>query len=427
MSSAFSQFDAVFNILIIVTVITLAARRFRLPSTIALIFAGLASSFTTRFPLPNLGPDVFISVLLPPILFQETLHLDIDGLIDDSDTILSYALAGTLFMMVAVALFAYFVSGFSVVEAFLLGIIIAPTDPVAVIGTFRSLGVIKRFQLLVAGESLFNDGIAIVIYTILVSIVIEGTVSASDVLRMSFISVVGGILLGIASGYVVHLLLRWTDDKFGEVLLSFISAFGVFRLAEELGASGVIATVLAGLIINYRTRNYGGLEVESRETLATLWDFVGFTASSVAFIFIGMNLDPAIMVKYLGPVVGLTSFVLFARYLMVEVIAEAMGRISGKRIPRNWKLGIFWSGLRGAVSVVLVLGVGSLSLPHAEGMTALTFGVVLATNLIQGLTMSQAVQRLDLSTGKSPPGEREWAEGPQENPEEAIHAPSDKS
>ncbi len=129
-----------------------------------------------------------------------------------------------------------------------------------------------------------------------------------------------------------------------------------------------------------------------------MWEFVGFTASSVAFIFIGMNLDPRVLLGYLAPVVVLTIFVTLARYLMVVGIAEFIESISGKRIPRNWRLGILWSGLRGAISVVLALGIVGLPLPNAEGITALTFGVVLATNLLQGLTMPKVVQGLELST-----------------------------
>ena len=396
MSTGFSQFDAIFNIIIVVTVITLAARRLRFPPTIALIFAGLLATLMPRLTLINLGPEVFVSLLLPPILFQETLHLDVDGLIDDSDVILSYAVAGTLIMVTAVAVFVHLYAGFDVVESFLLGIIVSPTDPVAVIGTFKNIGVIKRFQLLVAGESLFNDGVSIVVYSILVSIVTDGSLTALDVVRISLVQVVGGVVLGIAAGFIVHILFCWIDDKFTEVLVSFIAAFGVFRLAEELGASGVIATVLAGILINYRCRNYGGLEGESRDMLDALWEFVGFLASSIAFVFIGMNLEPSVLVNHIVPILSLTGFILVARLIIVVVIAEVIERYSGKRIPRNWRLGIFWSGLRGAISVVLVLGIGGLSLPNGEAMTALTFGVVLVSNLLQGLTMSKVARRLNL-------------------------------
>lgn len=396
------QFDAAFNILLLVTVITLIARRLRVSYTIGLIIAGLMATLYPRFPLLNISPSIFIALLLPPIIFEETLHLDIDGLIDDSDVILSYALAGTLVMMIAVALFAYFLFGFTPLEAFLLGIIIAPTDPVAVIATLRQLGVVKRFELLVTGESLFNDGVAIIVYSILVSVVSLGAPTPLSVMRVAVISIVGGVLVGVAGGYLVQFIFLWTDDKFAEVLLSFIAAFGVFRLAEELGASGVIATVLAGLIINYRCRRFGGINAESMEMLNTMWEFVGFTASGVAFIFIGMYLDPALLMKFFWPVVALTIFLLWSRYWMVEGIAEAIERVSGKRIPDNWRLGLFWSGLRGAVSIVLVLGVSGLSLPHIEGMTALTYGVVLATNLLQGLTAAPLARRIELSTKNKP-------------------------
>ena len=397
MTQPLTQIDAILNILLLVTVITLFARRFRIPYTVALIFAGLLATLYPRFPLFSISPDIFISMLLPPIIFEETLNLDIDGLIDDSDVILSYAVAGTLIMVVAVALFAYFLSGFTFLEAFLLGIIIAPTDPVAVIATFRRLGVIKRFELLVAGESLFNDGVAIVVYSILVSAVSLGALAPFSILRISVIRVAGGVLVGVAGGYIVHLIFCWTDDKFVEVLLSFIAAFGVFRAADELGASGVIATVLAGLIINYRCRKYGGIGDETKEMLDAMWEFVAFTASGVAFIFVGMYLDPVLLVKFMWPVVALTIFILWARYWMVDGIARARELFGGKPIPSNWRFGIFWSGLRGAVSIVLVLGISALPLSHLEEMTALTYGVVLSTNVIQGLTMSTIVRGLDLS------------------------------
>jgi CPA1 family monovalent cation:H+ antiporter len=400
MTPTFTQFDAIFNILLLVIVVTIIARRLRIPYTVALIFAGVMATLYPRFSLFRVSPEIFVSLLLPPIIFEETLKLDIDGFLEDSNTILSYAIGGTLIMALAVALFAYLIWGFTPMEAFLLGIIIAPTDPVAVIATIRRLGVIKRFQLIVAGESLFNDGVAIVVYSILVSAISLDALTPSSILRISIISVLGGVIVGVVGGYIVHLIFRWTDDKFVEVLLSFITAFGVFRMAEEMGGSGVLATVLAGLIINYRYRRVGGIGKESIEMLDAMWEFVGFTASCIAFIFVGMYLDPKLLARHLLPVAALTLFILTARYLMVDCISRAMERFGGKQIPHNWKFGIFWSGLRGAVSIVLVLGISGLNLPHVEKMTALTFGVVLATNVLQGLTISTVVRRWALSANK---------------------------
>jgi CPA1 family monovalent cation:H+ antiporter len=397
MSSSLVQFEAVYNILISVTIITLITRRLRFPQTIALIIVGLYSTVFTRFTLPYLEADIFMSILLPPILFQEAMHLNIYDLIDDIDTILSYAVLGTITMVLSISVFSWFILGFSVIEALLLGIIIAPTDPVAVISSFKSMGVVKRFQLLVAGESLFNDGVAVVIYSILMSVATKVNLTTLDMASVSVISVFGGLFLGVLSGYVAHLLFCWSDDKFAEVLISFLVAFGVFRLAEELGASGVISTVVAGLIINYRCKNFGGLGDQSIDLLDALWEFVAFMAQSIAFIFIGMNTDTSVLVTYIGPVFVIVVFIILARYLMVLTVAEIVGRIRGKVIPNNWTLGMVWSGLRGGVSVVLALGAASVGLPHGDEMLALTFGVVLISNIVQGITMPKVIGILNLS------------------------------
>ncbi|UCD46005.1 MAG: sodium:proton antiporter [Candidatus Bathyarchaeota archaeon] len=400
MSILLAQFDAVFNILIVVTVISLITRRFNFPQTIALIIAGIYSTVFTRFSLPYLESEIFVSILLPPILFQETLHRDVHELIEDADMVLSYAVLGTLSMVISISTFSFFVLGFGVIESLLLGIIIAPTDPVSVIGTFNSMGVVKRFQMLVTGESLFNDGVAIVIYSILMSVATLGAITVLDIARLSVISVLGGLLLGILSGYVAHLLFCWTDDKYVEVLISFLIAFGGFRLAEELGASGVLATVVSGLIINYRCKNYGGLGRQSIDMLDTLWEFVGFIAQSMAFIFIGMNTDTAVLYRYIAPVFVIVVFTLLARYIMVLVVGEILMITRDKFIPNNWTIGLTWSGLRGGVSVVLALGAASLNLHHSEEILALTFGVVLTSNIVQGLSMSRIINLLNLSEAK---------------------------
>ncbi|MCW4049821.1 MAG: cation:proton antiporter [Candidatus Bathyarchaeota archaeon] len=411
MEGGFGQFDAVYNILIMVVVITLIARQMNFPSTIAFIFAGLLAAYVPRFPLPEISPAIFLSLLLPPILFTESLTLDIEGLIDDSDTILSYAILGTALMVTAVGTYTHYILGLTWIEAFMLGIIIAPTDPVSVIATFKQLGVIKRFQLIVAGESLFNDGFAIVVYSILAIIIEAGAITGGEVLWLSLIKMVGGVFLGYIAGYIVHLIFCWTDDPFIEMLLTFIVAFGVFRLAEQFHSSGVIAVVIAGLIINYRSRSIGGLSTQGETSLHIIWEFIGFIASSFAFIFIGVSIEPNLLREFLLPIVGLSLFTVVFRYIMVDLVARILERYRGKRIPRNWKMGMTWSGLRGAVSVVLVLGIAGLGLPNFNILLALTYGVVLGSNLFQGLSMPIVVNRLRLfSTRPGPELQKESSE-----------------
>jgi CPA1 family monovalent cation:H+ antiporter len=390
-------FDGVFNILIVVTVISLLARRFHIPSAVALIVAGILSTISSQYNLPDLGPELFTLFLLPPIIFHETVHIDVDGLIDDSDFIISYALFGTLLMLTFVSIYAFFILKFSILESILLGIIISPTDPVAVIYAFKEMGVVERFQRVVSGESLFNDGVAIILYSIILSIITLGSITFMDITRISLMAILGGSLLGVLSGYMAHYLFCWTDDKFAKVLISFIVAFGVFRLAESVGASGVLAVVIAGLIINYRLKKFGGIEKESLETLAILWEFIGFGASSIAFIFIGINLELAVLISNFGPILLLYAFIILSRFVIVHGLAELFGYIRGKIIPKNWRLGFFWSGLRGAVSIVLVSGLGNVALPNSEVIIALTFGVVLISNLAHGPTIPLIIKHLNIS------------------------------
>ena len=396
MEGSLGQYDAIYNILILVVVITLVARQVKFPSTIAFIFAGLLAASVPRITLPELSPELFLSILLPPILFTETLTMDIDGLIDDSDTILSYAVVGTMLMVIVIGVYTHFIFKMNWLEAFMLGIIIAPTDPVSVIATFKRLGVIRRFQLIVAGESLFNDGVAIVIYSILLIVLEAGSVTALDILMTTIIKVFGGIILGYIAGYIVHLIFCWTDDLYVKTLLTFIIAFGVFRLAEQFHASGVISVVLAGLILNYRCRNYGGIAEKGEEVLDIMWEFVGFIASSFAFIFIGVSLQIDLLLAYALPILALSIVTVIFRYGMIDIIARVLEKYRTKRIPQNWKIGMTWSGLRGAVSVVLVLGITGVNLPNEQLLLALTYGIVLSTNLIQGLSMPVLINRLNL-------------------------------
>jgi CPA1 family monovalent cation:H+ antiporter len=396
MEGGLGQFDAIYNILILVVVITLIARQINFPSTIAFIFAGLLAASVPRVTFPELSPEIFLSILLPPILFTETLTMDIDGLIDDSDTILSYAVAGTTLMVLAIGVYSHFVFRLSWLEAFLLGIVIAPTDPVSVIATFKRLGVIRRFQLIVAGESLFNDGIAIVIYSILLTIIDAGSITFIEVLTTSFTTVFGGVILGYIAGYIVHLIFCWTDDLYIKTLLTFIIAFGVFRLAEQFHASGVIAVVLAGLILNYRCRNFGGVDEKTEETLEVMWEFVGFIASSFAFIFIGVSLELDLLLSFALQIIAISVVSVLFRYGMINIIARFLEDYRAKRIPQNWRTGMTWSGLRGAISVVLILGITGINLPNEQLLLALTYGIVLITNVIQGLSIPFLVYRLNL-------------------------------
>jgi CPA1 family monovalent cation:H+ antiporter len=387
---------AAYNILLLVTIISLITRRLGLPSTVTFIFAGVISPIFSLFPLPNFSPEIFVSILLPPIIFHETLRLDVNGVIDDSKCIMTYAFAGTLLTVLGTTIFLKVFLGLGLFEAALLSIIISPTDPVSVINTFNNLGVVKRFRQIISGESLLNDGVAISLYSIIVTIITLGSITPHQAVMIIFNTILGGVLLGIVFGYAAHILFCWTDDKFAGVLISFLVAFGVSWISESVGASSIIATVIAGLIINYRMHKFGGLGRESIDMLKALWEFVGFTVSSIAFIFIGMNLDMPVLLTHYPIIICVFVLIVVTRYLMVYGLAEVIERLGGKKVPKSWRFSLSWLGLRGAVSAVLALGVSSLALPNSELIIVLTFGVVLISNIVQGLSVSSIIRRFEI-------------------------------
>jgi CPA1 family monovalent cation:H+ antiporter len=226
-----------------------------------------------------------------------------------------------------------------------------------------------------------------------------GSLSFFDIINIGSVTILGGIIIGVLGGYISHTVFYLTDDKFAEVLVSLILVIGVFRISESIGASGVIAIVVASLIINYRIRYFGGVGNDSMEMLDTMWEFIGFIASSIAFIFIGINLEPSTFLSSLLPVTILFLFLLLSRFLVVHGITKLLEQIHHRCIPLNWRHGLFWSGLRGAVSIVLVQGLSRIELPHSSTMLALTFGIVLISNLFHGPTIPYVIQRLNIFSG----------------------------
>jgi NhaP-type Na+/H+ or K+/H+ antiporter len=175
----FTPFDSFFNILILVTIISLVAWRLKFPPTIAFIIGGVASTLSTGQELPI-------------------------GFIEEADSIFTFAVLGTLMMQLSIALTVWWLLDFSPLEALLFGILIAPTDPVSVIRVFHSLGVKRNFRIIISGESLFNDGVAIVIYSTLVTVATIGAISLSDITLLFITTVAGGVIIGVVSGYFIH-------------------------------------------------------------------------------------------------------------------------------------------------------------------------------------------------------------------------------
>lgn len=386
------QVETAFILLFVVaTAVAIATRWVRLPYTVALVLAGLALGGVKEFPAPHLTKDLLFAVFLPGLLFEAAFHLDLRELRESWMTILTLAVPGVIasIALVVAALtpvIAWFVlaPGFSWRDALAFGALISATDPVAVVALFRNMGAPRRLTMLLDGESLLNDGTAIVFFTLSLSL-LSGSVVTASALTLQFVAVVGGgVLVGGAIGAAVLLLVRNVDDPMIEITLTTVAAYGSFAAADSLNVSGVIATVTAGMLCG----NLGAASVMSASTRVaaeTFWQYVTFALNSIVFLLIGLQVHvptlwrywPAILVAYLVVTLGRALLITGGYFLMSR---------TRERFPWRWSIVLTWGGLRGALPMVLALSLPQ-SFVYRHLIISMTFGVAVLSILVHGLTM----------------------------------------
>jgi CPA1 family monovalent cation:H+ antiporter len=385
-------FAPVFSILILMVVVSLIAHYLKVPYTVSLVFGGLLASVFFPFTLPQISTDVFLTILLPPVIFQAAAKFPLSDLRADTAAILSYAFVGTFLSAIVVAFFAIFLLHFTFFEGLLLGAIIAPTDAVAVIAILKKAGAAKRLTVIIEGEALFNDGVAVVMYTTILSVIVSGVAfSLARFAVTTLLSIVAGTVVGLVVGYAVYRLIAITRDRFTQMILIFLAAYGSYQLAAFFSGSGIISVVITGLILgNYLPRKIPQRNVDDIETF---WEFLAFIVTSVSFILIGLDLHITLFADYALAIILTIFGVLAARTLVVYSIGGALN-IRRKTLPRSWQHLINWAGLRGVISVMLVLGISTLPIVHGAEIEAVTFGVVFFSILVQGTSIRFFVKRL---------------------------------
>jgi CPA1 family monovalent cation:H+ antiporter len=402
--------------------LTLLAGRIRLPYTVALVAFGIVAGALVPSPRFALTPQLVLAVLLPALIFEASYHIDFDRLRPSLVDVSLLAGPGVLVSAAFVALFLNLGAGLPPTEAFIVGAMLAATDPVAVIATFDRLGSPRRLATLVEAESLFNDGTGIVAFSIALSF-LETPVPPWQ-MGLSFVGVVMlSAGLGAITGLATSLLLRHVDDHLIEISLSVVLAYGVYLVADALGLSGVIATAVAGILLG----NYGrgvAMSETTRQALETVWEFAAFLATAFAFVLIGFAITFDQLAAAAAAIAWAVVAVLVARALIVygflgplrllrvrlrtaedeeeEEDAEAAAAANPASAPATtWREGempavwlnvIYWAGLRGAVSTALALALPE-DLPDRSVLQGVTLGVVLFTLLVQATTAGRVVER----------------------------------
>jgi CPA1 family monovalent cation:H+ antiporter len=384
---------------VVATAVAIAARRFRLPYTVALVLAGLALGLVRWFEPPNLTKDLLYAVFLPGLLFEAAFHLEFREFWRDRTVVFALAVPG---VAAAVALTAAILEpivtalnlgpGFGWQHAVLFGVIIAATDPIAVVGMFRSLGAPRRLSLLIEGESLLNDGTAIVLFSLALGLVAGNRVTASSLI-LEFARIVGGgLAIGILIGLGVSQIIRQIDDPMIEITLTTLAAYGSFLAGEHLGFSGVIATVSAGMLCgNYAART--GMSPSTRIAAESFWEYVAFALNSIVFLLVGLQVHVGEIAHSWALVAAAYAAVTLARagiVFGVSIITRGKRRDGW---PMSWNIVLIWGGMRGSLSMVLALALPP-TLAQRDLLIAVTFGVVLVSILVQGLTMKPLLSRL---------------------------------
>jgi len=380
----------VIGLMLVVSLVAMAVRRLRIPYTVALVVVGLL--ITVGQPLHvSLTPELILGLLVPPLVFEAAFQLNFREVRRNLPSILILAIPGVILTTLIVGGLITLVTPLSLPVALLFGASISATDPVAVVALFRRLGVPQRLSVLVEGESLFNDGTAIVIFELMLAVALTGHFNlvqgVVDFLRIS----VGGVLVGLVLGGVISWMIARVDDYLIEITFTTILAFGSYLVAERLHVSGVLAVVAAGLV----NGNLGprGMSPSTRIVLFTFWEYVAFLANSLIFLLIGLQVDVPGLVAAWQPIAWAVLAVLAARVILIYGLRLLHHRVV-EPVPLSWSHVLAWGGLRGAISLAL-----ALSLPAALGadrtlLRVMTFGVVLFTLLVQGTTMSWLIRLL---------------------------------
>ncbi len=394
-------------LLSIAALVAIISRRIRVPYTVALVIMGLFLSFFPNPFLIDISSDLILAILVPPLLFEATLQIKWEKLRRNLVPILLLAIAGTLVSTVIVGEIITWVLDIPLLAAFAFGALISATDPVAVISFFRSLGVSKKLGLLLEGESLLNDGVAIVLFSMAVGFAAAGidpTQQGMSILGEGLVEffrvALGGLAVGLVLGYVVSYgILKNLDDHLIETTTTVALALGAYVIAERFHVSGILAVVAAGLMVgNIGMQN---TSPTTRLTLENFWEFMAFVANSLVFLFIGLEIEIVQMWPNIIPIIVAVLAVLFSRAIVVYGITGLYSRSAplSQRIPRSYRHVMFWGGLRGAISLALALTLTGevFGKTFAKELQVMTFGVVLFTLLVQGTTIEALIRRLGLA------------------------------
>jgi Na+/H+ antiporter len=398
------------SLLVAVAALSALAHRLGVPYPIVLVIGGALFGFVPGVPKIHLNPDVVLLVFLPPLLYGAAFFANLRDLRESLRVITLNSVGLVLLTMVAVAVVAHaMIDGLPWAAAFVLGAIVSPTDPLAGGLIMRRLGVPRRLISNIEGEGLFNDATALVAFKVAVAAVVSGSFSLGDATLSFFAGAAGGIAIGLLVGWVIALLREHTEDAQVSITISLLTGYAAYVPANAVGASGVLAVVTAGLFVGLRAPRI--LTPRTRLQGTQVWELLDFLVNATLFVLIGLQLRVVVQgldrsaATLAGYALAVSAVVILARFVWIFTITyviRALDRRPAQLARRaSWRMRLIasWSGMRGAVSLAAALALplttdSGAPFPGRNLLIFLTFAVIFATLVVQGLTLPLVIRAL---------------------------------
>jgi len=380
-------------LLIVATAVALITRRLRISYVVGLVLAGLAIPKQILPASIGLDPEVILNLFLPILIFEASINTDISRLRSTIKPILLLAGPGVILSATITATLLKFGINLAWITACAVGVILTVTDTVSVIVAFRNVTVPRPLATIVEGESLFNDGIALVLLSMITTIFTKGSFTIGEGVQQVFIAFVGGSILGLGLGYLCVGLFQQLDDALSNILLTVAVALGTFQIGQALGVSSAIAVMIAGLVIG--NLGFRQTSAPTEVSLLNFWEYAAFGANTFIFLLVGIEVNPV-------------SLYNTAPAALFAILAYQIGRVVAiypllyllsffdRPIPLRWQHVLILGNVKGSLSMALTLSL-PFGLPERMQVITLVFSTVLLSLVGQGLSLSWLVKRLNLS------------------------------
>jgi monovalent cation:H+ antiporter, CPA1 family len=349
------------------------------PYPVLLGLGGILIGLIPGLRLPPIGPELILLAFVPGLVFEASLSLDLDELRRRVLPVSLLATFGVFLTVLLIGALAHYGLGLQWANGFLLGAIVAATDPIAVVSLLREVKAPRGLEAILDGESLFNDGTGVAVFAAVLGTMVTGHPSAGDAAVRFVLVTIGGIAIGFVIGAAGVVLLRLAREAELEILITLVLAYGSYLAADVVHASGVVAVVTAGIAV----ARYGSRTGRLKGTqLHGFWNLLAFVLNAILFLMVGIALPTTRLVGIAGLALAAYLIMFVARIVPVYGIL-GMVDFRASSIPWNWRHMIMWGGLRGALSIALSLSVAAN--PAVDPQVAvLAYGMVVLSLIVQG-------------------------------------------